>query len=84
MNMDTMVDWQRVEALFYAAWELPAAQREQWIMAQDDSPAVRAHALALLEAAGAAARAEFLEPKSTAGEYRNAHVVLPIVLQRVP
>ena len=50
MNMDTMVDWQRVEALFYAAWELPAAQREQWIMAQDDSPAVRAHALALLEA----------------------------------
>jgi len=62
MTMDATIDWQRVEALFDAAWELPAGERERWIMAQDDTAAVRAQAWALLGAAAAASLAEFLEP----------------------
>jgi len=41
---------------------LPAGERERWIMAQDDTAAVRDQAWALLGSAAAASLAEFLEP----------------------
>lgn len=44
-------NWPQVEALFDAAWELPGAQRRDWVLAQDVPAAVRAAALQLLDAA---------------------------------
>ena len=58
-------NWQEIEALFDAAWDVPEAERRAWLARQPGSPAVLAEVLALLEAAGPGAR--FLEAADVPG-----------------
>ena len=46
-------DWQRIEALFDAVWELPAGERTGWLQANVDDAALRDEVLRLLDAAHA-------------------------------
>ncbi len=64
--MNSSAEWQRVEALFDAAWELPEDQRRDWILAQDVPEAIRAQACGLLNAASRSA--DFLEPEAVREE----------------
>ncbi|MCQ4163910.1 protein kinase domain-containing protein [Tahibacter harae] len=49
--MPSADNWPQVEALFDAAWELPAPQRRDWVLAQEAAAAVREAVLRLLDAA---------------------------------
>ena len=64
--MTSNLEWQQVEALFDAAWELPEGERRGWILAQDAPDAIRAQACALLDAASLSTH--FLEPEAAAQE----------------
>lgn len=44
--------WPQIEALFDAAWELPAGERKAWLLAQAVGEDVRATVLRMLEAPG--------------------------------
>ena len=57
--MTSTTDWQTIEALFDAAWELPAQQREAWLRSSDKPAAIVDEVLHLLAAADASG--DFLE-----------------------
>ena len=57
--MTSTTDWQTIEALFDAAWELPPRQREAWLRNTDKPAAIVDEVLQLLAAADASG--DFLE-----------------------
>ena len=57
--MTSTTDWQTIEALFDAAWELPAPQRASWLRSSDKPAAIIDEVLRLLAAADASG--DFLE-----------------------
>lgn len=50
--MSLRSEWSQVEALFDAAWELPAAERIGWLQAQDVRPDLVDRAIELIQAVG--------------------------------
>ena len=57
--MTSKPDWQKIEALFDAAWELPAAERSTWLRRCGEPQAIVAEVERLLQAADASG--DFLE-----------------------
>ena len=57
--MTSTTDWQTIEALFDAAWELPAPQRASWLRSSEKPAAIIDEVLRLLAAADASG--DFLE-----------------------
>ncbi|MFB9066638.1 serine/threonine-protein kinase [Pseudofulvimonas gallinarii] len=66
--------WQRVEALFDAAWERPAAERRAWLQRQSSGPSIIAQVLSLLDAAEEAD--DFLETPA-AGQDESEPLLVP-------
>lgn len=68
--MDEAQAWERIEALFDAAWEQPEARRLAWLDAQPESPEVIAAVRRLIEAVPVADG--FLDPSPLSHELQAA------------